>query len=485
MSELPFLMYLDLDESADERAIKRAYAVRLKKIDQETDPEGFQTLRAAYEAAQHWLRSKANESPASTSAEVPMPQGVAEPVVAGEVPADPVQHDAHDAPQAVDAGALASAVFEDFRQEPLNSKMSFVDVKRMLQRSLDDERLMNLEARAIFEWLIARLLLEGWRPGHEVLFVAAIDVFQWEADRARLLHFGPVGARMEAALSEREVFMGQTDEAQRFHTEWIRQLRTDGHPSEGFLAANMGHVEVLVSRLPNWLWVITRVERLEQWREWAKLVKPIAGVQAGSAPLEPQAGRRWSWTWWQAAMVVIFVLRGLSGAWGPSSHSQWDQPAQPSQPAWLAPMAEHSDEPQIKLDRYGLPAAGGSFGRSEAFPSAAEDAKSAQPVFGPDTSSTGGGGRGAATSDKHQTTHKRPQQTEHQVRTALPSEALQPYTNWDVLNGQGSSKRPEPVLAPPLTTEQRANDQATRSDQGERPSLYDLRTATPRSSSGN
>lgn len=48
---------LGLAPDADSRAIKRQYAALLKKTRPDDDPEGFQRLREAYEAALAWSQS--------------------------------------------------------------------------------------------------------------------------------------------------------------------------------------------------------------------------------------------------------------------------------------------------------------------------------------------------------------------------------------------------------------------------------------------
>jgi hypothetical protein len=58
---------LGLGPDADERAVKRAYAARLKTTRPDTDPEGFQSLNAAYQAALAWVQSRSNVAPTPLS----------------------------------------------------------------------------------------------------------------------------------------------------------------------------------------------------------------------------------------------------------------------------------------------------------------------------------------------------------------------------------------------------------------------------------
>jgi hypothetical protein len=63
---------LGLGEDADERAVKRAYAAKLKRIDTEREPEAFQALRAAYENAL-WYARHVQRDTTATPEVMPLP----------------------------------------------------------------------------------------------------------------------------------------------------------------------------------------------------------------------------------------------------------------------------------------------------------------------------------------------------------------------------------------------------------------------------
>lgn len=74
-----FLQVLGLNESADEHAIRRAYARKIAQVDKRHDQASVQRLRAAYEAASDWYRA--------LGAQMELELGAA-----SEPPADPRSH---------------------------------------------------------------------------------------------------------------------------------------------------------------------------------------------------------------------------------------------------------------------------------------------------------------------------------------------------------------------------------------------------------
>ncbi|GAB3331901.1 hypothetical protein [Marilutibacter aestuarii] len=118
---------LGLDAGADVRAVKRAYAARLKTTRPDTDPEGFQRLHAAYQAALAAAQADAPaRGPATPPGVEPSPPPPP-PTSSTDAPAEVIDDTDEPALEAFDADAfLAGCIEQLVRGEP-------GDVRRWLE----------------------------------------------------------------------------------------------------------------------------------------------------------------------------------------------------------------------------------------------------------------------------------------------------------------------------------------------------------------
>lgn len=346
-----FLQALGLDDSADERAIRKAYAQRLKRIDQATEAQAFQDLREAYEVALRWAawqRQQVAEaalaqegdgddgSAALDPAPPPTPESAEAPVVAivaeepAPRPAPPATPEATEAPPA--AEALAEAVFQAFaarRDRVFDSEES---AREALDAALADDALVNLEARAILEWRIARELVEGWQPGHEFLFGPACQAFHWEQERRRLGIYGRVGEAIDNAIEEKLLFFRQDALEFNQHRSLVQRLRRDEVPTAPELLEAMPRLQVMAQRFPHWLRIVTSQANYARWVEAYEAIPPQLAAQyqrkhpAPAAPPAAPAGEKPRvksrvslWTFGIGIFLVIKLLsflgdRGVGGS---------------------------------------------------------------------------------------------------------------------------------------------------------------------------
>lgn len=296
---LPFLYRLGLDQDADARSIRRAYARELKLIDPEQDSAGFQALREAYDTALQWLDWRAQQAPTSEPAAAALDVGVpCTPVTVGKAPTAPP-----------DAQSLSHAVFDEFHaaMAQLLSEHRIqhnAEWQRILQRSLDDERLIDLGARLYFEAQVAQLLASGWRPGHETLFAAASEVFRWQREGRRLQQLGHAGAVIDQALRENSIYQQLPESERMIQHAALALLRTDGEPTAYQLRADMPYVERLAQLFPTWMPLVVDMERVAAWR-------------AGYAALPPKKKSWWpklsidlsARLTWAPVLILFMVFR--------------------------------------------------------------------------------------------------------------------------------------------------------------------------------
>lgn len=330
MFATPFLDRLSLDHAADERAIKRAYARELKQIDLETDAAGFQVLRDAYEMALQWARDMQADDSVATDA--PVPPAAAREQEMRARPAVPVAP-ARDADTGPSPAQLAQAVFEDFLavcaemagQGDAGDSLLW---RKHLQRCANDDRLLNIAARAHFEFFIASLLTDGWQVGHESLFVAARQVFGWDKDRRRLLEFGQRGAWLNQAIDECEMFTHQQSADCSGQTDAVTRIRQQDAPSKSELMTHAPHLRNMAACFPAWTAIIAARERLEQWIDMEQAIPAWRRRLRFTRPASSTATSG-GYSWWKG-MLIIIAIRALFAIFGPSS-----TPKAP--PPWTAP----------------------------------------------------------------------------------------------------------------------------------------------------
>jgi len=320
MSALPpFLAALELDPATDpdERALRRAYARRLKQIDVEAEPARFQALREALDQGLRWVAWRDQQRPVQAPAPEPLPElapspapTLARPTQADTAPA-PTARDAPRARPEPDAGtlpppsaapapqpdpdALAAAVFARLQQRIGEGLADAETTRTLLLRFLGDPDLASIDARVAFELAVARLLGGAWRPGHEHLLDPAIEAFGWNSDHARLKHFGQLGAMLTAAIRERGTVQA-FGPAQRIALDaLLARIRSEAPPDPALLAEDVPQLQRLVERVPNWLRIVSpvapstsasscgasgRPRRRRPRRAWRRASEPPPGAPA-------------------------------------------------------------------------------------------------------------------------------------------------------------------------------------------------------------
>ncbi|MBO9828095.1 hypothetical protein J7373_07505 [Xanthomonas sp. A2111] len=248
------LAALGLDEDADERAIKRAYAARLKVTRPDEDPAGFQQLHETYQAALGWARQfAAAPRPAEPAFHGPDSQqdvprdhldvGFARASLAQETAPAPTQLDADvlqpanvseaperfAVPEAAEPPSIRHPALAS-RIEPAETEPPSVDVAQMQVRILHQAQ--QLEPAALRAWLLAQP--ELWSLDHKPQIGADLQRHLLEHEETLSLYHYEVLADFfdwEQALDAPDPYLVQHACA-RMHQRWRLQPSGYGELSE-------------------------------------------------------------------------------------------------------------------------------------------------------------------------------------------------------------------------------------------------------------
>jgi protein TonB len=305
----PALQYLALSGDASVQEVRRAYAQRVKQIDQATQADLFQQLREAYTAALAWCQARDRGQAPDTPLLGDPPHGAA----------------ARPAP-AADPRETAAEVFHRFIAQVVTDPAS---AHRQLADTLDDPRLIDLEAWQHFEGLVVQRLAGGWQPGHEFLFDAAVTIYGWDTEAGRLLQFGEAGQLLDRAVMEHDLFQSQSPQVLPLQHDLLERVRHGRRPSDTDLVRTMCVLGWLTRHYQRWLFVTVGADNTQRWADWHAALpakrqsidrphpEPTHAPEWRGIQQAPNPGRR---TTPQGLRVMVFFLSCLVvamvlGAW--------------------------------------------------------------------------------------------------------------------------------------------------------------------------
>lgn len=318
-----FFSVLGITPTPDQKSIRRAYAVALKRIDQAANPEGFAALRDAYERARAWADGQGS----SAKAAAPFPDPAAAPAgrPGPEVPPDALRRSwsdepAPDEPAPESAPASAQDTPASGRRRPPRQSadrahdtssrpdpappadpalpsateraeavahwteelMAAADdqVQPMMDRALLDERLAHLDARQDLAVSLAHALRA--RPGGRLaLFNTARRAFDWNGLNAPFPSDPELSRWLGHLHDQMELYVHLPPE-QRVPLDAVLALaRTRAQPSrvdavlhgEQFerlylVAPELAMLDLGEARITAWRTAIARAERLRRLADW-------------------------------------------------------------------------------------------------------------------------------------------------------------------------------------------------------------------------
>lgn len=350
----PFFVSLGIAPTTDAKQIKRAYAVALKRIDQDTEQDAFEALRSAYERALAWAeREAASESESDGEKadgldetddvdetddardEAPSARGNQPSAYPPDELEPPYFRQGGSAapplgvPAAPDSPPPSSTALDRAAERTALDQWasrlmaSGASAAPMLQQALADARLSHLESRSRLEAQLADGLYRD-PDGRIALFDAAAATFGWNERNARAGGGWAAADWIAQVVNEGLLWDAQPAATQRRQREAVDAVATTDAPTDAQVQAQVPVLKTLQSTFAAWLALRVPADRQDAWtRRWKAPamdtfdVLPGEAMPARAGPAKkPSPFKRGMKTLgivlvvlWVVPMIVSIVLR--------------------------------------------------------------------------------------------------------------------------------------------------------------------------------